>query len=67
MIAFGSAERQERITDPIYFQNAELPKAMSILGSSFTALAEENGRLSVRVDASMPRQPFGVVRTMRYR
>lgn len=67
MIAFGSADHQERITDPIGFKSAELPKQMSILGSSFTALREENGRLAVRVTAAMPRQPFGVVKTTSFR
>ena len=66
MIAFGSAAHQERITDPIGFKSSELPKRMSILGSSFTALREENGRLAIRVDAAMPRQPFGVMKTTRF-
>lgn len=63
MIAFGSGDQLERITDPIGFKSSELPKQISIMGSSFTALKEENGRLAVRVDAAMPRQPFGVVKT----
>ena len=67
MIAFGSGDHLERITDPIGFKSSELPKQMSILGSSFTALKEENGQLAVRVDAAMPHQPFGVVKTVSFR
>lgn len=67
MIVFGSTAHQERITDPIGFKSSELPKQMSVLGSSFTALKEENGRLAVRVDAAMPRQPFGVTKTISFR
>lgn len=67
MIAFGSGDQMERITDPIGFKSSQLPKQMSILGSSFTALKEENGRLAVRVDAAMPRQPFGVMKTITFR
>lgn len=63
MIAFGTAEKQERITDPISFKTTDLPKQMTILGSSFTALSEAEGRMAVRVDAAMPRQPFGVIKT----
>ena len=63
MIAFGSGDHLERITNPIGFKSSELPKQMAIMGSSFTALKEENGRLAIRVDAAMPRQPFGVVKT----
>lgn len=67
MIVFGSAAHQERITDPIGFKSSDLPKQMSILGSSFTALKEEKGRLAVRVDAAMPRQPFEVTKTITFR
>lgn len=67
MIAFGSGDHLERITDPIGFKSAELPKKMSIMGSSFTALKEENGRLAVSVEAAMPRQPFGVMKTTSFR
>ena len=67
MIAFGSADHQERITDPVHFKSAELPKQMSILGSAFTAHREEDGRLAVSVEAAMPHQPFGVMKTISFR
>ena len=66
-ILFGSSTKQERITAPIQFKSTELPKQVNILGSSFMVLSEKDGRMAVRVDAAMPRQPFGVTKTVTYR
>lgn len=67
MILFGSNGRQERITDPVSFTSADLPKELRVLGSRFTALSENNGRMQVQVHSAMPRQPFGVLRMVTYR
>lgn len=66
-IAFGKEGDVDRITAPISFKSSELPKEMNILGARFTALGEENGQMRIRVDATMPMQPFGVVSTTTYR
>ena len=67
MILFGSSEQQERITWPVQFKAAEMPKELDILGARFTALRETGGRMAIRVDQAMPAQPFGVIQTMSYR
>lgn len=66
-ILFGSSAKQERITDPVQFKSSELPKRVHILGSDFTVLSEKDGRMAIRVDFAMPRQPFGVTKTVTYR
>ena len=66
-ILFGSSNKQERITDPVQFKSTELPKQLNILGSNFTVLSEKDGRMAVRVDVAMPRQPFRVTKTISFR
>jgi hypothetical protein len=67
MIAFGREGEWDRITAPIQFRSAELPKELTVLGARFTALSEAGGKMIVRVDAPMPPQPFGVLKTTTYR
>jgi hypothetical protein len=66
-ILFGSSDQQERLTDPVQFKSSDLPKQMNILGSSFTALSEKDGRMAIKVEAAMPRSPFGVYQSITYR
>lgn len=63
MIVYGNAEHTEEITQPISFRSSEMPKDMTVLGARFTALSESDGRMRIKVRQTMPRQPFGVMRT----
>lgn len=67
MIVFGSGEEKERITHPVQFKSADMPKELNVLGARFTALSESDGKMAIRVDAGMPAQPFAVVQTTTYR
>ena len=66
-ILFGSADRQARITSPVQFKSSEMPKELNVLGARFTALAEKDGKMSIRVEEGMPAQDIGVTRTVSYR
>jgi hypothetical protein len=65
-ITFGHDDELERLTEPVQFKSSELPKELSILGAHFTAISEENGRMTVKVDSAIPPQPFGIVKTTTY-
>jgi hypothetical protein len=67
MIAFGREGEIGRITAPISFKSSELPKEMQILGARFTAVAEKDGKMLIRVHSAMPAQPFGVASYTTYR
>ncbi|CAA9540235.1 MAG: hypothetical protein AVDCRST_MAG91-3786 [uncultured Sphingomonadaceae bacterium] len=44
-----------------------LPREASIMGSRFTILEELGPQVRLRVDRTMPEQPFQVIRTFSYR
>lgn len=67
MLVYGNAAHTEEITQPIQFKSAEMPKDMTVLGASFTAISETAGKMRIEVKQAMPRQPFGVIRTTTYR
>lgn len=67
MVVYGNATHTEEITQPIQFKSAEMPKDMTVLGSTFTAISETAGKMRIDVKQAMPRQPFGVMRTTTYR
>lgn len=67
MIAFGTGDEKKRITDPVGFKSADMPKEMTILGARFTALSEADGRMAIEVHQGMPAQPFAVMSTITYR
>ena len=67
MVAFGREGSIERLTSPIAFKSSEMPKQLSILGATFTAVAERDGKMAVTVERAMPAQPFGVIKTTSYR
>lgn len=67
MIVFGTGDEKKRITDPVQFKSADMPKEMSILGARFTALGEKDGKMSIEVNSGMPAQPFAVMSTVTYR
>jgi hypothetical protein len=67
MIVFGSEDKKERISQPIQFKSAEMPKELTVLGARFTALSEADGKMAIKVHSSMPAQPFGVIQTVSYR
>lgn len=67
MIAFGCGDATDRITAPVNFKSAEMPKDVTILGAKFSALSETDGRMTITVHSTMPRQPFGVLKTTTYR
>lgn len=66
MIAFGRDGALERLTAPISFKSDEMPKQMTVMGASFTALSERDGKLVVSVTTAMPRQIFSVIKTTSY-
>lgn len=66
MIAFGREGQLDRLTSPVSFKSAEMPKEVTILGARFIALGETAGKMTIRVDAAMPAQPFGVIKTTSY-
>lgn len=67
MIAFGTGDEKKRITDPVHFKAADMPKEMTILGARFTALSETDGKMAIEVHNGMPAQPFAVMSTVTYR
>jgi len=67
MIAFGGEGQVERLTAPISFKSSEMPRELSVMGARFTALSESEGKMRVRISETMPRQPFGIVKTTSYR
>lgn len=67
MIVFGTGDEKKRITDPVHFKSAEMPKQMTILGARFTALSETDGKMAIEVHSGMPAQPFAVMSTVTYR
>jgi hypothetical protein len=67
MIVFGTGDSKKRITDPVGFKTADMPKEMTILGARFTALSETDGKLAIEVHSGMPAQPFAVMSTVTYR
>ena len=66
MIAYGHGDEVERLTAPISFKSEEMPRELTVLGSRFTALSEQDGKMLVRVSQAMPTQPFAVVTTTSY-
>ncbi|HEX8572196.1 MAG TPA: hypothetical protein VF759_05545 [Allosphingosinicella sp.] len=67
MIVFGTGEEKKRITQPIHFKSADMPRQLTILGARFTALSESNGKMAIEVHSGMPVQPFAVMSTVSYR
>ncbi|HEX9963965.1 MAG TPA: hypothetical protein VGB04_03175 [Allosphingosinicella sp.] len=67
MIVFGTGDAKKRITDPVSFKSADMPKPMTILGARFTALSEKDGKMAIEVHQGMPPQPFAVMSTVTYR
>lgn len=67
MIVFGTGDEKKRITDPVHFKSAEMPKELTILGARFTALSETDGKMAIEVHSGMPAQPFAVMSTVTYR
>ncbi|TGX53475.1 hypothetical protein E5A73_11600 [Sphingomonas gei] len=66
MIAFGREGQVDRLTAPISFKSTEMPRELTVMGAKFTAIAEQEGKMLVRVSAAMPRQPFGVMTSTTY-
>lgn len=60
-IAFGDGNSTNGLTKWISTKDSEFPKTMKVLGGSFEILSlRKNGDLDVRVDESLPEQPFTV-------
>lgn len=66
MIAYGHGDQIERLTAPVSFKSEEMPRELTVLGSRFTALSEQDGKMLVRVAQAMPMQPFAVSVTTSY-
>lgn len=67
MIVFGTGDEKKRITDPVHFKTADMPRELTILGARFTALSETDGKMAIEVHSGMPAQPFAVMSTTTYR
>jgi hypothetical protein len=67
MIVFGTGDEKKRITDPVHFKSADMPRELTILGARFTALSETDGKMAIEVHSGMPAQPFAVMSTVTYR
>lgn len=65
-ISFGNADKQASLSDWSFINADSYPKSLNQLGGQFTVLSESNGALTVRIDQNIPRQPFGIVRTVSY-
>lgn len=65
-ITFGRTGDLDRLTTGISVKSNEMPKELNFLGSSFTAIAEKDGKLRVNVLKSMPKQPFDVIEIKTY-
>jgi len=66
MIAYGRDDQLERLTAPVSFKSEEMPRELTVLGSRFTALSEQDGKMLIRVTQAMPMQPFAVATTTSY-
>ena len=66
MIAFGRDGALDRLTAPVSFKSDEMPKRMDVMGASFTALSERDGKMVVSVAKTMPRQLFSVMKLASY-
>jgi hypothetical protein len=66
-VSFGSDTTDGSLTDFIHTSGSNYPMSLSLLGARFTVLGLEDKKLKVRVDETMPPQPFGIMRTVTYR
>lgn len=65
-VSFGNGDDKGSLTDWVY-TGAEFPASKSLLRAQWTVLALEGDRLKVRIDQSMPAQPFGIMHSVTYR
>ncbi len=66
---YGTEGNWGRFTGENVFtkRDRELPKTLEVLGSSFTVLGGDGKNLRVKINRSIPAQPFGVARTVTFR
>jgi hypothetical protein len=66
---FGDLNTVEKdsITNRFIVKRNELPMKMDIMGGSFTLMSESADGIVVRIDKTLPSQPFGVLQTTTYR
>jgi hypothetical protein len=66
-IAFEGPKDKSGLSEWTSLPSLGLPVSADLLGGRFTLIGAGSGEVRVRVDRTMPEQPFNVVRTFRYR
>lgn len=66
-LCYGSEAATDCLTSYHRTSASVFPATLSFLGASVTVLAREEGKVKVRVDSTMPSQPFGIVSTYKIR
>jgi hypothetical protein len=66
-ITFGEGKRNESLSDWRYVSGKDYPQSLELLDSKFTVLGEKDGEIDVRIDRSIPAQPFNVFVRISYR
>lgn len=65
-ICYGSESATDCLTDWSYTSASAFPATIELLGAKFTVLSRDEGQVKVRVDRTMPPQPFGIISTTTY-
>lgn len=65
-ICYGSEAATNCLTDWSYTSASVFPATMELLGAKFTVLSRDEGQVKLRVDRTMPPQPFGIISTTTY-
>ncbi|WP_295323311.1 hypothetical protein [uncultured Sphingopyxis sp.] len=66
-ICYGSESATDCLTDWDYTSASVFPASIELLGAKLTALSREDGKVRVRIDATMPSQPFGIISSYKIR
>ncbi len=66
-VCYGSESATDCLSAYNRTSASAFPQSLNVLGSRVTVLAREDGKVRVRVDSTMPTQPFGIISTTTYR
>lgn len=65
-VSFGNGKDKGSLTDWVY-TGGTFPAEQTLLGAKWTVLALDGDQLKVRIDQSMPPQPFAIMHSVTYR
>ncbi len=63
-VAFSGPKDKSALSDWVSVPGKGLPQSREVLGARFTVLSEDGPQVQVRIERTMPAQPFEVVRTV---